>query len=122
MCEKKKVMLEYTKLHTPQLNGYNERIFEVITEMSLSMLLNAKLNGTGQKILWVESVHTCELVHNSMENTGSTKSPSEILYGEKQKTIGLFSEFGSIKYVTKRKNIKKHGGKDIQGHYRWVHR
>ena len=71
------------------------------------MLLNAKLNDTSQKILWAESVHTCERVINSMATTGSTKSPSENFYGEKPNIVGSSSGFGYITYVTKRGNIKK---------------
>ena len=65
------------------------------------MLINTKLNDTDQKMQWEESVHTCECVQNSMANTGITKSPFEIFYGEKQEIIGSFSEFGRIAYSTK---------------------
>ena len=42
------------------------------------MLLNERLNDTTQKILWAESVQTCERVSNSMVKTGITKSPFEV--------------------------------------------
>ena len=29
-------------------------------------------------MLWVEAIHTCESVRNSMANTGSTKSPNMV--------------------------------------------
>ena len=71
------------------------------------MLLNAKLNDTDEKMLWAETVHTCEYVRNSIAATDSTTSPFENLYGENPKIIGLFSEFGRIGYVTKRDKFKK---------------
>ena len=43
-----------------------------------------------------------------MATTVSTKSPFEILYGEKLNIIGSFSEFGRIAYVTKKENVKKY--------------
>ena len=54
-------MLEYTMTHTPHMNGFIERIFAVIKEGALEMLLNAKLNGTAQKMLWAETVHTFKM-------------------------------------------------------------
>ena len=42
-----------------------------------------------------------------MATTGSTKRPFEMFYGEKQKIIGSFSEFGRITYINERENIKK---------------
>ena len=71
------------------------------------MLLNAKLNNPAQKILWEEAVHTCEHAVKIMSRTGSTTSPFKNFYGKEPKIIGLFSEFGRIGYVTKRKNTKK---------------
>ena len=71
------------------------------------MLLNAKLNDTAQKMLWVEAVHTCKRVRNSMTTTGSTTSPFIIFYGEKPNIIGSFLEFRRIEYVTKREKFKK---------------
>ena len=94
-CKKEKVTLEYTDLHTPQLNGVTERKFAVIKEGALEMLLNAKLNYTAHKILCTEAFHMCECVRNSMATKGSTTS------------IGLFSEFGRIGYVTKRDKFRK---------------
>ena len=41
------------------------------------MLLNEKLNGDSQKILWAEAVHTYEGVRNSMAATVSTTAPLE---------------------------------------------
>ena len=107
-CEKEKVTLDYIAPHMPQLNVIIERIFNVIKEGALDMLLNVKINDTSQKILWEEAVNTYEHVRNSMANTGSTKSPFENFYGEKPKIIGSFLEFGRIYYVNKRvKNKKK---------------
>ena len=65
------------------------------------MLLNAKLNDTAQKMLWIEAVHTCKFRRNIMKTTGITTSPFENFHKEKSKIIGLFSEFGCIGYVTK---------------------
>ena len=48
--------------HTPQLNEVTERIFSVIKEGALAMLLNAKRDDTAQKMLWMEAVHTSERV------------------------------------------------------------
>ena len=42
-----------------------------------------------------------------MANTGSTKRPFEFCFGDKPKFIGSLSEFGRIKYVNKKVNIKK---------------
>ena len=47
------------------------------------MLLNEKLNDTAYKIMWAYNVHMCERVRRSMDTTGSTNSPFEILYGDK---------------------------------------
>ena len=66
-------MLEYTTPHTPQLNGFIERIFTFIKEGALAMLLKAKLNDTAQKILWSEAFHI-KRVRNIMATTGSTRS------------------------------------------------
>ena len=46
-------------------------------------------------------------VKNCMANTGSTKKPFEVFFGDKPNVIGSLSEFGRIEYVTKRGNIKK---------------
>ena len=88
--------MEYTTPHTPQLNGVVERIFSVIKEGTLAIILSANRNDTYQKMMWAEAVHTCKYVRNSMGITGSTTSPFENLYGEKPKIIGTFSEFESI--------------------------
>ena len=61
-CEKEKIMLEYTTLHTYQLNIFIQRIFAVTKEGVLAILLNAKLNEIDHKILWAEDVHTYERV------------------------------------------------------------
>ena len=45
-------------------------------------------------------------MNNSTETTSSTKSLFEVFYEEKNKTIGLFSEFGLVAYVTNREIIK----------------
>ena len=71
------------------------------------MLLTTKLNDTAHKMMWSEAVHTCNHMQKSMATTGSTNIPFEILYGEKPKIIGSFSDFGRIGYVTKRENFKK---------------
>ena len=42
-----------------------------------------------------------------MATMGSTTSPFESFYGENPKIIGSFSEFGRIRYVTKRDKFKK---------------
>ena len=70
------------------------------------MLLNEKLNDTAHKMMWLEVFHTYKRVRNGMDITGSTKSPFGNFYGEKQKTIGSFSKFGRIGYVTKRDKFK----------------
>ena len=88
------------------MNGVIERIFSVIKEKALEILINAKLNDTAQKILWEEVVHKCEHIRNSMDTTVSTTSPFENIYGEKPNIIGLFLEFGRIGYVTKREIFK----------------
>ena len=49
MCEKEKVMLNYTTLQMPQLNGFIKRIFTVIKEGKLDMLLKAKLKTNTRK-------------------------------------------------------------------------
>ena len=90
--------MEYTTPHTPQLNGFIERRFSVIEEEALEMLLNEKLNYTAQKMLWVEAVHTCKRVRNSMDTKGSTTIPFGNFYGEKPKIIGSLSDFGHIVY------------------------
>ena len=46
--------MKYTTPDTPQMNKVIDRIFAVIKEGALSMLLNTKLNYTAQKILWAE--------------------------------------------------------------------
>ena len=71
------------------------------------MLLNAKINDTAQKMMWVDAVHAWERVRNSMANTGSTTSPFEMFYGEKPKIIVLFLEFVHIDYITKYDKFKK---------------
>ena len=71
------------------------------------MLLNAELNDTTQKILCEDAVHTCECVRNSLYNRGSTTCPFGSFYGEKPNIIGLFSEFGSIIYVTNKGKFNK---------------
>ena len=49
VCKKYKVVLEYTSPLMHQLNGVIERIFAVIEEEALALLLNMKLNYTAQK-------------------------------------------------------------------------
>ena len=90
-CKKEKVTLEYTTPHTPQPNGVIEIRFAVIKERALVMLLNVKLNKKSHKILWAEAVYTCKRGRNGMATTGSTTSLFGNFYGEKPKTIGLFS-------------------------------
>ena len=80
-CKKKNVKLKYTTPHMPQLNGVMERIFSVIKQVTLAMLLNAKLHDKDQNIMWAEAVHTCERITNSMGIMGSTTSSFEIFYG-----------------------------------------
>ena len=70
------------------------------------MLINVKLNDTVHKMLWEESVHMC--IRNIMATTGSTRSPFGDLYGEKPMITGLFSDFGRIRYITKREKFEKH--------------
>ena len=89
------------------MNGFTERRFAIIKEGALSMLLKAKINDTAQKILWEESVHTCKLVRNSMATTCSTTRPFRNFYGEKNKIIGSFLEFGRIGNVTKQDKFRK---------------
>ena len=71
------------------------------------MLLNAKLNDTAQKIMWVKAVNICERIRNSMATAGISISPSENSYREKPKIVASFSEFGRAGYVTKREKSKK---------------
>ena len=59
---------------TPQMNGFIERVFSIIKELLLAIMLNDKINDTDQKMLWAESVRTCKRVRNIMANTGSTTS------------------------------------------------
>ena len=99
--------LEYTTPYKTQLNRFIERIFSVIKEGELSMMLNAKLNDTAQIILWAETFHRCKRVRNSLATTGSTTIPFGNFYGEKPKIVGSFLEFGRIGYVTKWENCKK---------------
>ena len=42
-----------------------------------------------------------------MATTGGTTSPFEKFYGEKPNIIGLFLQFGRIRYITKRDQFKK---------------
>ena len=72
--------MEYTTPPVPQLNRVMKRIFAVVKEGALSILLNAKLNETAHQMLWGEDVHTCECVRNSMDTIDSTKSPFEKSY------------------------------------------
>ena len=112
-CKKEKVTLEYTTPHTPQMNGVIERIFAIIKEGELAMMLNVKLNDTAQKIPRAEYVHVCKRVRNSMATTDSTTSLFRISQGENPKIIGLFLEFGCIGYVTKRENSRSNWRKNI---------
>ena len=73
--------MEYTTLHTLQLNGAIKRRSAVIKEIALAMLLNVKLNDTAHKMIQAEVVHTCERVLNSMATTGSTRISFEIFNG-----------------------------------------
>ena len=50
--EKEKVVLEYTTPYMPHMNRVMERIFALIKEGALAILLNTKLNDTDQKMLW----------------------------------------------------------------------
>ena len=93
--------MEYTTTHKPKLNRVIERIFTIIKEGELDILMNVKLNDRYQKMIWAEAIHTCEHVRKIMDTTVSTKIPFETFYGDKPKIIGLFSEFGCITYVTK---------------------
>ena len=58
VCEKEN--FRYMIPHTSHLNGFIERIFSVIKEGDLSIILNKKLNDTAQKTLREEAVHTYE--------------------------------------------------------------
>ena len=93
--------------HTPQLKGVIERIFAIIKEGVLEILLNVKPNEDTQKIMWDEAIRTCKCLINVMVTTGSTTSPFRNFYGEKPKIVGSFSEFVCIGHVTKRENFKK---------------
>ena len=64
--KKKKLTLEYTTPHIPQLNVVIKRIFEVIKEGALAMLLRKKSTDISQKMLLKEAVNTCKSVWNSM--------------------------------------------------------
>ena len=72
---------EYTTPHKPQMNRVIERIFSVIKEGALVILLNMKLDVAAQIILWAESVCTCQRVRNIISATGSTTSPFENIFG-----------------------------------------
>ena len=50
--------MEYTTPNMLQLNGFIERIFVIIKEGVLDMILNEKPNYTAQKMLWTEAVNT----------------------------------------------------------------
>ena len=93
-------------LHTSQLNGAIERIFSAIKVGALEMLLNAKLNDTAHRILWVEAFYVWKHVRNSMATTDSFKSSLESFYGEKLKIVGSFSEFWRIGHATKQDKFK----------------
>ena len=82
--------MEYTTLHTPQMIIVRERIFAVIKEGALEMLLNAKLNDTDKKMLLAEAVHMYKWVRNSISTKCSTTSPLKTFHGEKPKIIGSF--------------------------------
>ena len=99
--------MEYTTPKTPQFNGIIERIFKVITEGALAMILNENFNDIAQKMLWTEAFRTYEPVQNSMETTGSMKSQFEIFYGEKPNIIVSFSDIVRIIYVTRREKVRK---------------
>ena len=83
------------------LNGVIERIFSIIKEVALAILINEKPNKDTQKMLWDEAVHTRKIVRNSMATTGSTTSPFKTFYGGKPNIIGSLSYFGRIGYITK---------------------
>ena len=91
MWKIEKFTLKYTTSHTTQFKDVTERRIAYIKEGVLAMILNAKLNDTAQKMLWSETVHTCERVIKRMATTGTKKSPFENFYGEKTKIIGSFS-------------------------------
>ena len=94
-------------LHMPQFNGVIDRIFAVIKEVALDMILNEKLNDTSKKMMWAEAFHTYKRVRNGRDATGSTNSLSTIFYENNPKISGLLSEFGNIASVTKRDKLRR---------------
>ena len=69
------------------LNGVIERIFSIIKEVALAILINEKPNKDTQKMLWTEAVHTCKRVRNSMDTTGITTSPFENFHGKNPRSL-----------------------------------
>ena len=105
-CEKETVASEYTTPHTPQLSDVIKRRLSAIKKEALKMLLNAKINDTAQKMLWAETVHTCECIRNSMATMGSTKSPFEKIYGEKPKIVVRSQTLDASPTLLNRKNLR----------------
>ena len=75
VCENKRITLKYTTSRPPHVNSIIKRIFAVIKEGALAILLNAKLNDNAQKVFWTEALYTYKRVQNIMETTQSTNSP-----------------------------------------------
>ena len=69
------------------MNVFIERVFSIIKELLLAIMINDKINDTDQKMLWAESVRTCTRVRNSMANTGSTTSPFKKYMEKKQRSL-----------------------------------
>ena len=106
MCKKHNVELEYTALHTPQMNELVERRIAIrLLNGPRAAMHSANFNAETRKKLWAEAINYTEAVHNSMATSRSVKGANELFYGKKASFQNHMVEFGRVGYVTKREKI-----------------
>nr|GEU67178.1 hypothetical protein [Tanacetum cinerariifolium] len=94
--EKLGIIQQFSTAHTPQQNRLVERRNRTLVEAARTMLIFSRL----PKFLWAEAVATTCFTQNwSIIHTRYTKTPYELLHGQKP-NVEYFYVFGSLCYPT----------------------
>ena len=95
-----KLTFKYTPRDTPQHNGVVERAYQTLYNRVRAMLNGGGFDGKTRNIMWAECASTATLLENIIVKRNQTKSPYEIMFGEKSKIINhlkIFGEMGVVK-------------------------
>jgi hypothetical protein len=100
------VSFEYSGTRTPQRNGKIDRKYQTLYGRIRAMLNGAGLKDEVSSGIWAECTSTATFYSNILLTNGRSKSPQELMFGNKSHCVNNLRLFGEMGVITTKEKIQ----------------